>query len=319
MAKAASWSDSDKKVLVTYLHGCRAQLGEGGNWTKTTLNNAVVHLAANTTPERGGPKTLGAIRTQWSALKKVYTSIREVVDGTAGSGLKYTNDKGFDIHDNTDQAEVWRGFVLSRSHLKPFRNAPWPLFDMMDDIMPTKATGLHVFNASQVASTPQAPTVTAPIPSVAHSEGSTVVTHTGEEEKDDSGVEDNDELQASNSPTTPAPKPLGKRTSAGDLETPNKRSKITGPEAIMSMSKSVASIGDALREAFGTRGEASPERKKKAQAQLREDESPELTRIQRTRLHILFTKDVTAADSYYNASDDMRLDVALELLGEPPL
>jgi hypothetical protein len=81
-------------------------------------------------------------------LKKPHSGIREILDGKA-SGLTYTNDKGCDIGPHNDH--VWRGFIMTRSHMKPFRNAGWPLFDKMDEIIPAKTSGRHVYNASQVS------------------------------------------------------------------------------------------------------------------------------------------------------------------------
>ena len=55
----------------------------------------------------------------------------------------------------------------------------------------------------------------------------------------------------------------------------------------------MASIGDALLSAFGTKaGESSPERKERAQAKLQDDnELPELTHEQKVDLHILFSRN----------------------------
>jgi hypothetical protein len=83
----------------------------------------------------------------------------------------------------------------------------------------------------------------------------------------------------------------------------------------MSMAASVEHLGDAFKEAFGSRGIPTPKRKERAQAKLQnEDELPELTRQEKVRLHILFTNNVNAADAYFTANDDFRLDVARTLL-----
>ncbi|THV07776.1 hypothetical protein K435DRAFT_847584 [Dendrothele bispora CBS 962.96] len=285
---AASWSEKDKAALVDYLHEARFEIGDGGNWTAGTLKGAEAHLAATVTLDKGGPKTVAAIRTQWNALKKIYSGIREVIDGKA-SGLTWTHDKGCNITELNEH--VWRGFIKTRSHMKPFKNTGWPLFDKMDDMVPTRVTGQHVFNASQMSTTPTASQTQASVTSDSQH------IDMGLDDNDDSLREDNDtptgSISVPNTPAphaTPAPQSLGKRTSASDLDTPvSKRGKITGPEAIMSMSQSVLSIGDALRDAFGSKGDPSPVRKKQAQAMLRDDEAcPGLTRDQKVRLHITY-------------------------------
>ena len=63
-ANSAFWSNEDKRILVEYLFDHRSAIGEGGNWTKTTLSGAAAHLTSVVTPEKGGPKTLSAVRTQ---------------------------------------------------------------------------------------------------------------------------------------------------------------------------------------------------------------------------------------------------------------
>jgi hypothetical protein len=127
----AKWSESDKEQFVRFLYqNCCFEIGDGGNWTKTTLKAAIAHLATLGTPAEGAPKTEGACRTQWNSLKKIQKGICGVLNGEIGSGLTYTDQDGFDIGAHNDH--VWRAFVRSYPYLKPFRNAGWPLFDMMN-------------------------------------------------------------------------------------------------------------------------------------------------------------------------------------------
>ncbi|THU78183.1 hypothetical protein K435DRAFT_811776 [Dendrothele bispora CBS 962.96] len=224
------------------------------------------------------------------------------------------------------QSQQWEYFVKYHPKLKPFQNKGWPLYDRMGEIVPAKVSGQHVFNASQTSAangnngtTPNA-NDTPPVPSTdAESQIEPVMDNENAEDSQPSPI---------SPPCTPAlaapvaisgSASLGKRTSSGDFETPlGKRTKVTGPEAILSMSHSVLSISDAIRDAFGKKGEPSPERKAKATEMLRQDEgdvfTDGLTDDEKARLHILFTRDVTAADAYRTADSGMRLAVARALL-----
>lgn len=66
---AARWLDPDKRNLVVFLHGIRAEIGEGGNWKKTSLNAAATHLQSLGAPAEGGIKSGDSVRTQWTAVR----------------------------------------------------------------------------------------------------------------------------------------------------------------------------------------------------------------------------------------------------------
>jgi hypothetical protein len=105
----------------------------------------------------------------------------------------------------------------------------------------------------------------------------------GEDNENDTGVVDMGTQNSESTPlATPAPSvqlpltpirrpsSLGKRGSTDDLDdTPApKRGKMTGPDAILAMSNSIWSVGEAIVDAFGRKGEATPVRKSCAQALL---------------------------------------------------
>ncbi|KAK7441567.1 hypothetical protein VKT23_016559 [Stygiomarasmius scandens] len=343
----AKWSDSDCKHLVDFFYEHRFEMGDGGNPVGNLLTEAAAYMAEKVpNPGKGGPKTSASCRTKWNALKAVYEELRKAIIGQIGSGFKYTNDRGFDIQPG--QSHHWDEFVRYHPKLKPFRNKGWPLYDRMDEIVPAKVSGKHVFNASQTAQADGNNGSTATINTPAaqgNNGGSPSQGSAGDVEGQVEPVIDNGHAESqidpvllqdspASPPLTPVPTPsasatdassLGKRSSASDVETPaGKRTKVTGPEAILSMSRSVLSIGDAIRDAFGQKGEPSPDRKAKAKEMLQDDGNDDvfndgLTDNERARLHILFTRDVCAADAYRTASPGMRLAVARALLASSGL
>ncbi|THU82990.1 hypothetical protein K435DRAFT_807865 [Dendrothele bispora CBS 962.96] len=310
-------------------------MGDGGNSTNTLNTEAAKYMAEKVpVPEKGGPKTASSIRTKWSVtlrkLKALHNEIDFVVSGRA-SGFTYTNDHGFNIQPHQEHA--WEGYIQQHPKVKPFKHVGWPLYDRMHEIIPAKTTGQYVFNASQATSASQATTT----PSMSQSESQSVPNSnadsqaTGEVEDPFSQPQETQEVQTmqANSPSVAvvvdegvtvrvmhsAPNstvvgssgrgtPLSKRSSSDEFETPStKRTKITGPEAILS--------------------EPSPERKKRAQGLLRESNGgiedsdifgEELTDVEKATLHILFSRDVTAADAYFSADETMHLQVARVLL-----
>ncbi|KAF9017266.1 hypothetical protein BDZ89DRAFT_1140815 [Hymenopellis radicata] len=340
----ASWDDDDRRVLVDFLHGRKAEIGEGGNWTPTTLTAAESHMAATTTPAAGGPKTSGAIKTQWNSLKRTHEAIRQMKEKTypGASGLTWSDDKGFDI--TPAMSTIWSNFLKAHKIFKPFRNAGWPLWTKIDEIVPDRAKGLHVFNAassqttdasSQDSQSTQNTNTSSQVTDSQSSQSDTPaegtqslsqspsrsrsrsLSPTRDDFRDD--VNQTSSAQPSQpiaSPATSSSQSLGKRGSASDFETPSsKRGKLTGPEAIFSVSQSVYSISDALRDVFAPKGDASPQRKAAAQKLLQEADELELDDDEKVALHILFTQNVNAADAYRTApAGTMRNAVARELL-----
>ena len=69
--QAADWQTDpgDKAALVSFLHGIRSRIGQGGNWDRTALNEAAAFMAQRGPPQKGGPKTADSIRTQFAAVR----------------------------------------------------------------------------------------------------------------------------------------------------------------------------------------------------------------------------------------------------------
>ncbi|KAJ7735523.1 hypothetical protein DFH07DRAFT_967142 [Mycena maculata] len=98
----------------------------------------------------------------------------------------------------------------------------------------------------------------------------------------------------------------------------NKRTKTTGPEAIMFLSRGVMDIVGALRECFGNKSSGLSPTKKLSQARklAEEDEKNKyITSDVRLRLSLLFGRDISAADAYIAEGDGFnRTDLARILL-----
>ena len=80
----------------------------------------------------------------------------------------------------------------------------------------------------------------------------------------------------------------------------------------MAISNSTLTLSSALRDFLGTPVDPSPERRKQTSLLLNNDQS--LTQNDKVSLHLLFSRSTAAADSYRNAEDWIRDDVAQHLL-----
>ncbi|KAJ7699178.1 hypothetical protein B0H16DRAFT_1484237 [Mycena metata] len=65
--------------------------------------------------------------------------LRLVIQGQYPGALGWTHDKdkGFSVSD--DNRDAWKIFVKAHAVFKPFANEGWDLFDLMHDILPTRA------------------------------------------------------------------------------------------------------------------------------------------------------------------------------------
>jgi len=89
---------------------------------------------------------------------------------------------------------------------------------------------------------------------------------------------------------------------------PQKKACRSAPDALADLAASTRHIGDLLRSFLGPSVEPSPERHKQASVMLKNDDK--LTQKEKVSLHLLFSKSTAAADSYRNAEDWIRDDVA---------
>ncbi|KAJ7939255.1 hypothetical protein B0H13DRAFT_2532640 [Mycena leptocephala] len=147
---SADWifDPQDVPNLVSFFHGQRSRIGQGGNWDKTVLNEAAAHMAGLGPPKAGGPKTTSSCNTKWKQLRKLHDCILQAEQKTypGASGWTYSDDKGFNVTDDT--RDVWNNFSKAHLHFKPFATSGWALFGQMHEILPSRARGQLGFNAA---------------------------------------------------------------------------------------------------------------------------------------------------------------------------
>ncbi|KAJ6496156.1 hypothetical protein C8R45DRAFT_1131996 [Mycena sanguinolenta] len=396
--EAADWTSdpSETTKLVNYFHAQRSRFGNGGNPDKALLNDAATHLASFGRPKRGGPKTASSIATRWAALRKLRDYIQQALQKTypGASGWTYTHELGFNV--TPQSIDAWRVFTKAHTHFRPFSNKGWDLYQLVDDIVPTRAKGKYVFNAARSSRSRTVGELEMPVDMTQLSVGESQVStdesqvfanesqlfsqsqlsdaasqssgvsqpfsdwsqsNYGSQFPDSHDAFDGDmspldllsappvvsqpslpvfpvPSQYSSPPSTPlvpqtpriqtlpllAPAQLGgrsvlpgaqtvtpaaalKRAASDETDMPwsNKRTRTTGPDAIMFLGRGVMDIGGALRECFGTKSSGLSPTKKVSRARslaVQDEQSGFISTDARLRLSLLFARDVASADAY---------------------
>ncbi|KAJ7831777.1 hypothetical protein B0H14DRAFT_3463837 [Mycena olivaceomarginata] len=130
---SANWTENpeDLTIVLQFLHSQKIRAGQGGNFDKTVFSEA--------------PKT--AIADKWKACKKLHEYFLKIKQGVyvGASGWTYTDEGGFNVTDDTRDA--WHNFVKAHLHFKNFATRGWAHFQVVDEIVPSRACGRYVFNA----------------------------------------------------------------------------------------------------------------------------------------------------------------------------
>ncbi|KAJ7199071.1 hypothetical protein C8J57DRAFT_1262076 [Mycena rebaudengoi] len=285
---ASNWiaDPSDTTRLVDYFYRIRASIGQGGNWAKAELNGAAQHLASFGPPKASAVKTADACATHWGRLRSLHDDILKAKHHTypGASGFTWTDEGGFNIKEA--DLDAWEAFIKTHGQFKPFANAGWPLWDKVHEILPSGAQGQYIFNAAsaQMADTGlvcSSQSKNDEEQSQTSSSSSQLISDWSQTNFGDSQPANGTDPEptasqptthSSSQPTTvpatptpvsqpttvpatpvPAtPMPAAKRTASDDDEAPwsSKRRKVSGPEAISQLSRSVDSIGNVLRDCF---------------------------------------------------------------------
>ncbi|KAJ7765582.1 hypothetical protein B0H16DRAFT_1687242 [Mycena metata] len=347
-ATAADWVSNPEDVthVLQFLHERRSRMGDGGNFDKTVFNEAAVYMASQWPPKKGGPKTAKAIETKWKALRKLHEYILQVKQKSypGASGWTYTDERGFNVTD--DNREAWDNFVKAHTHFKPFATTGWIHFKTVDEMVPSRARGRYVFNAGSVQHTDHGIGLSEDDDDAGQTQGSDVSqaisnwsqTDFGDNSQNSFGDDsqpptlDNDargsqantassQVVARRFPATPAA--AMKRSSPDDVESPwsSKRSRTTGPELIMALGRSVEGIGKVIENVFAPKTSSAMSPTKKVttarQMALADFRAGYLLADERTRLNILFGRDVSAADAYIADEDpSLRVETGRELLNQ---
>ncbi|KAJ3926908.1 MAG: hypothetical protein NXY57DRAFT_1109700 [Lentinula lateritia] len=307
------WKNSpgDVEALVRFLHSQRSRVGQGGNFDSTVYNEAAKHLEACGPPSHGVAKTAVSIKKYYSStLRKLHTDILAVLQKTytGASGWTYTHEGGFNVVSATEDA--WRNFVSVHKQFKPFKTSGWPLWELIHEIVLTRARGVHVFNAASQDTT-QETGCRKLFSDSAISESQITSSQAFDESQDTlsqvsmqvSSTLSQTSVTSSQLQKTPAPK----HASSDIVDTPtpwsSKRVRLTGPETIHSLGQSVHGISDMLRNIFGTTSKStalSPSKKLAiARQRIKEDvQGFYISDDQATDLKILFARDNAAADAY---------------------
>ncbi|KAJ7235405.1 hypothetical protein C8J57DRAFT_1530841 [Mycena rebaudengoi] len=318
---AANWTTSPEDItnLLAFFHRQRSRVGEGGNWDKTVLNEAATYMAGLGPPAKGGPKTAAAIATKWGQIRKIFEAILQMKQKVypGASGWTYTDNGGFNVTDETQDA--WDNFSKAHPIFKPFATSGWVHFKTVDEIMPSRARSRFVFSAGSTQP------VVEDLSSQSQSQDANDVSSERSQPLTESWSQsDYSESQPASNSTpasqpgatlaasqhTPAPSvpvtPAStlKRRPSHDIDSPwsNKRSKVTGPESILALSRSVAGVGNVIESVFAPQKSSamSPTKKVQVARKLALDDmnSGYITSDERVRLSILFGRDNTAADAY---------------------
>ncbi|KAJ6505137.1 hypothetical protein C8R45DRAFT_1090879 [Mycena sanguinolenta] len=346
---AADWTShpEDLAYLINYLHSQRSRAGDGGNFTGTVFAEAATLMAKECPPKKGGPKTAKSIATKWKSLgfnvtpesqdawdtfikahphfrhfatsgwvhfhtvgeivpsrargRHVFNAASSQLAATVGLALQSQDDP-----DDPDESQDLSQLSQSGDSSQPLTE--WSQTDFggsqPDGTPNSDQTPSSQFSATQsAASQPAATQSAASQPAATQSAASQLV----------------------RVPVTPAT--AMKRTASDDIEPPwsNKRNRgAMGPESLLALGRSVDGIGRVIATVLAPKVSSamSPTKKvENARNLAREDaENGYLSGAERTKLHILFGRDTTAADAYISDDDAFtRADIGRELLNPAPI
>ncbi|KAJ7719817.1 hypothetical protein B0H16DRAFT_1605662 [Mycena metata] len=149
-----TFDPTDKPALVAYFKTIKDKIGQGGSWDQTSLESAAMHMAERGPPLKGAPKTAGSIKGVWAGMKKIHDTLVLVLAKhyPGASGWTYNQEKGFSV--TADSHAEWNTFIKQHGVFRPFATQGWDIFDNVKDILPTRARGVHVFNAAIPPATP---------------------------------------------------------------------------------------------------------------------------------------------------------------------
>ncbi|KAJ7824572.1 hypothetical protein B0H13DRAFT_2373477 [Mycena leptocephala] len=373
----------DKRALLGFFQSIQSRIGDGGSWDATCLQEAEAFMAARGPPAKGAPKTAASIRGIWTTMKKVHDALLQVIQKQypGASGWTYDREHGFSVGD--DNFEAWTAFIKSHSVFKPFANKGWDLFDMMHDILPTRAKGVNVHNpayppssalssalpaaglsslqsplpfsqfnlqfhdddefpdSSQLLSLSQSQPLTdwsqsqsqpltqwsqsifgsqsplgefgngeglisgsQPVPPPPATSSSSSISSTPVPHRTVIPASRSAAAAASQGAVPATPSVGMKRSASDEFQTPwtSKRGKTSGPDAILSLGKSVDNIGNALRDCFMPKESSalSPTKQVSKARQIAEEDADAclIDDEQRAMLSLIFGSDPKSADAY---------------------
>ncbi|PPQ79922.1 hypothetical protein CVT25_002996 [Psilocybe cyanescens] len=163
MSPPATWTPAEETELIDFLVDCKTEAGNGGNFKKTTFQQAVTHIAPLL--QHGPAKTVKGCQNKWAGFHKIYWVIRAI---QAVSGWVWDNDTGASI--TLDSASSWDDYVKKHPGAKPFHNKGWCHLLKVALLMPSTATGANVYHPTAAVEDPPSPAATSEHSSVPHSD-----------------------------------------------------------------------------------------------------------------------------------------------------
>ncbi|KAJ7255945.1 hypothetical protein C8J57DRAFT_1473077 [Mycena rebaudengoi] len=316
----AVWTKDDTVALLDYLVLKKAQ-GEQGGFKTVTFNGAATVVEPLRT--RGGPKTSKSCSQKYAALKKLWNIVHHI---KGVSGWSWSDTKGVNV--TPASQGTWEAYVKKYPAAERFQDKGWPYYDLIAQLVPSKAKGANAFRAATAA--PAIPAVRAPSPDWNEDEmdrdcgGNTG--DAGSVGGDAAANNDDDDKSSS-----PAPSGVGRRA-AQSTPTYHKKSKLSGgARALEMIASSAMDFNDMMGTYFASTGGApttsstpttmsplafqtSPKRRTDAIMQAQKELW--LTASHRVAL-VKILRDVTTAD-VYNAllTDEIRIPWVLEELND---
>ncbi|KAJ7820372.1 hypothetical protein B0H13DRAFT_1660906, partial [Mycena leptocephala] len=143
---SVNWTANPEDLtnVLQFLHSQKSRAGQGGNFDKTVFSEAAAYMAKDFPPKAGGQKTVNSIADKWKACKKLHEHFLKIKQGVyvGASGWTYTDEGGFNVADDTRDA--WHNFVKAHPHFKNFATHGWAHFQVVNEIVPSRARGRYV-------------------------------------------------------------------------------------------------------------------------------------------------------------------------------
>ncbi|KAL1944222.1 hypothetical protein VTO73DRAFT_3407 [Trametes versicolor] len=310
----AKWTLEDEKAFVGYLADHVAEQGDG-NYKMSTFNSAATFLEERRTA--GGPKTGTACKNKWARIKEIHAICYKLKHGQGTSGFTWSEERGADI--GLEDEAVWEAYIKKNPKAEQFKHKGWPLFDAVDNIIPTVVKGKYMFAPSQAAvPDPLASDDSSTTPSESDPEGGTAP-DTIEEEAPSEATPASIASQLPYKPPPPPPAPSSGRKRSALERTSSDASPSTGTppvsqrlpretavsRSIDRMSEVLAAIAAPPSSEVPTEAstlESTPKRRRIAVELAAKQEEEELSDDDMVELVEVIRRDVSAADTYLSLS-----------------
>ncbi|KAJ7472514.1 hypothetical protein FB451DRAFT_1134079 [Mycena latifolia] len=140
-AEKAQWEQLGTKNFLHFLVTKKDKAGDSGNFPGPVFTDVSSRLQPDV--KKGAPKMAKVCQNKYTQLRGIYS----VVDAIRkNSGWHWDNEKGACITAGTQS--TWDDYVTAHPKAKPFKNKGWEWLALMDELMPPRVSGAHVYRAS---------------------------------------------------------------------------------------------------------------------------------------------------------------------------